>query len=62
MSHIAEFTLDDYLNLVLRQRRWLELLLAARHARSELPSADARDLADEAVSVLFALRATQLRN
>ncbi len=57
-----DFTPEDFVGLLFREVRWLELLLDTQQARSAVLSSDMKLAANDVIAALLELRARQLRN
>ena len=57
-----DFTLEDFMSLLIREVHWLELLLDTQQARSTVSSIDMNLAANDVIVALLELRARQLRN
>ena len=57
-----DFTLEDFMSLLIREVHWLELLLDTQQARSAMSSIDMNLAATDVIVALLELRARQLRN
>ena len=53
---------EDFVGLLVREARWLELLLDAQQARSAVRSTDMKLAANDLIAALLELRARQWKN
>ena len=57
-----DFTPEDFISFLIREVRWLELLLDTQQARSAVRSSGMELAANDVIVALLELRARQLRN